>query len=125
MSNTVSEALKNFILRELGSVERLEVLALLHRDPQRRWTAESASQELRSNTNWVQTHLEILKALELAGQEDKSFYFAPVDPARAQLVDEAVNIYRTKRVMVIDLIYSKPVEKIRDLADAFNFRRNK
>lgn len=122
--NPSIEELKLFIFENIDSIERLEVLILLQKSPEQAWTAESVNQELRSNIKWVQSHLEVLTRLKILTCDDKiNYQYSPVTPELNSLCMSLAQLYKEKRVMVINLIYNQSAERIKDLADAFKIRR--
>lgn len=123
--NPLTDDLKHFILENIESIERLEVLILLQRDPSRQWTAEAINQELRSNIKWVQSHLEVLTKLNILQCEDKVNYFYKPQNAEVESVcSRLIQLYKERRVMVINFIYNQSAERIKGLADAFKIRRD-
>ena len=123
MKSTLEE-LKFFIFENIDSIERLEVLILLHKNPEKVWTAESVNQELRSNIKWVQSHLEVLTKLKIFKCDGKiNYQYAPATAELNSLCVNLAQLYKEKRVMVINLIYNQSAERIKDLADAFKIRR--
>jgi hypothetical protein len=100
---------------------------LLYRSAGRIWTASEAARELYSNEDAVG---DLLRSLERSGFVAESnhasapgFQFSPRDPVSSSAVDELVRAYCEKRMRVIDLIYNKPPESLRNFADAFKFTR--
>lgn len=120
----ITDELKKFVCECIDSIERLEVLILLQKDPSKSWTAESTNQELRSNIKWVQSHLEVLTKFKILKCEDKiNYIYAPSTPQLASLCERLTQLYKERRVMVINLIYNQSAERIKGLADAFKIRR--
>jgi len=121
----LTDDLKHFILENIDSIERLEVLILLHRDSSRHWTAEAVNQELRSNIKWVQSHLEVLTKLNILQCEDKiNYFYKPQTTELESLCSRLIQLYKERRVMVINFIYNQSAERIKSLADAFKIRRD-
>ena len=61
----LSEAVKHFLVDDVASVERLDVLLFLYRHAKRWWAAPKLSAELEMPTDAVQSHLEHLSARNL------------------------------------------------------------
>lgn len=56
---------------------------------------------------------------------DGQFQYQPDSATLDEAAQASFAAYAELKVTVISLIYSKPVERIRDLADAFKVRRDK
>lgn len=124
----ISPTVKSFIAGYISSIVELEILLLLAGRPQEVWTAEAVSRELRIDRAWAAAHLATLCAQGVAGcgqGPDPVYRFAPQRPEIRDAVDELARAYADRRVTVIGLIFSKPVDKIRTFADAFRLRKDK
>jgi hypothetical protein len=127
MSNEFSPTIKQFISDQFDSVAELELLLLLRTDPSRTWTAQEAGAALYANPDAVSLLMDALKSkrlLETEGSEQR-FFFRPESDELFRLIDELADLYRERRVAVITLIYSKPIDKIRSFADSFRLRKDK
>jgi hypothetical protein len=117
---------ERFILDVISSVGQLEILLLLRETAPRQWTAGSVARELRFAVESVASRLEDLRArglLALTAEEGPVYYFAPRDPKDADVVRAVAEMYETRRVSVITLIYSRPSDPVRQFADAFKIRK--
>jgi hypothetical protein len=128
--DAIPDEVKAFIAAHIESVLQLEVLLLLHAQAPRPWTAAELAQELRIDAAWVAGQLASLAdagvlAATAAGGNAPQYRYEP----RAAELDRAVaglaREYAARRVTVIGLIFSKPVDKIRSFADAFRLRKDK
>ena len=129
--DAIPDEVKAFIAAHIESVLQLEVLLLLHAQAPRQFTAAELAQELRIDAAWVSVQLASLAdagvltaAAPAPGAAPQSRYeprAADLDRAVAGLARE----YAARRVTVIGLIFSKPVDKIRSFADAFRLRKDK
>lgn len=121
----IPEAVQRLILEKIESISELETLLLLHGDPTRPWTGERLSTELRIDPRWASAHLKLLRdrgLLETIG-EDGAYRFHAATAELATAVDALAVCYAQRRVAVISLIYSRPGDRIRILADAFRLRK--
>ena len=119
---------RRFIVDHIDSVEQLEVLLLLHRNPARWWTAADVNAEIRTSLASAADRLRDLAERRLAGVEPGTlprYRFAPVDAAVGGLVSRVAETYRKHRVAIVTLVYSKPSDAVRDLADAFRLGRSR
>ncbi len=125
--SNLPEEVRRFIAEHIDSVEQLETLLLLYQHPERTWDAESVARELRIASVSAGERLEDMTHSGLMARKEGK----PVEyryASESAMLDEAVRglakAYSERRVSVINLIFSKPVDKIRTFADAFRIRRD-
>jgi hypothetical protein len=125
VTSALPEDVHRFILSRIDSVEQLEVLLLMHRTPGTGWTPEAIARELYSTPSSVRGRLDALVRQELVSSEGSpsTFYYQPGAPELAATVDRTAECYRLRRVAMITLIASKPLENVRAFSDAFRFRK--
>ena len=116
-------AVDQFVLQYIHSVEQLEILLLMRREP-RPWTAQQISSELRTNVDAAKMRLGALLAANVIGPAAiaDAFIFTPPTPETAKLIGELAQAYQARRVAIITLIYSKPQSDLKALSDAFRLR---
>jgi hypothetical protein len=126
MERDISEAVKVFILNCIASVEQLEVLLLLKRDPARKWSAKEVADEIRTSYSSAERRLKSLHEIKLLTffAENQLYSYHPLSAETAALVDDLAQNYRTRPYRVIDLIFSKPVSRYQNLADAFKIKKD-
>lgn len=125
----IPDEVRAFIAEHIDSVEQVEVLLLLRRSGDREWTADAVSDELRTNPGSAAERLADLTARRLiapagGAPERPGYRYAPGTPALDQAVRGLDQAYAERRVSVINLIFSKPIDKIRTFADAFRLRKD-
>jgi predicted ArsR family transcriptional regulator len=118
---------QKLIAEHITSIEQLEILLLLRSQPNAEWTAESVSEELRTSARAAAARLQDLHehgllARRRDGEADR-FRFEP-SSGRSRAVDRLATAYAQRRYTVIDLIFSKPIDRLRVYADAFRFKRD-
>ncbi|MBI4474162.1 MAG: hypothetical protein HY646_15940 [Acidobacteria bacterium] len=120
------ETVQQFITKYIHSVDQLEILLLLRNSPNREWTAAEVSRELFTQPDVAEMRLDELASNNLLIAKktgDKSSYrygaHGPLDHA----VSELAQTYPKFRVSIINLIFSKPIDKIRTFADAFRLKK--
>ena len=130
--NGITSRVKQFLADHVDSVMHLEVLLLLAGQAGKVWTASELAQQLRIDVAWVDAQLRALVAGGLASVDDAGpggagpgFRYAPRTAELGATVDELARAYADRRVTVIGLIFSKPVDKIRSFADAFRLRKER
>ena len=126
--DAIPDEVKAFIAAHVESVLQLELLLLLHAQAPRPRTADELARELRIDAAWAAAQLASLAGAGVlaATVDDPPAY--RYEPRTSQL-DAAVRglarEYAARRVTIIGLIFSKPIDKIRSFADAFRFRKEK
>jgi hypothetical protein len=119
--NGIPDDVRAFILAHIGSVEQLEVLLLVRRERARAWNGPEIARELRIHETSAGMRLEDLAARGLLVREaDRFRYDPPGDVER--VIGNLARTYAELRVGVINLIFSKPVDRIRTFADAFKLK---
>lgn len=123
-SSGIPEDVRRFLLQCIDSVEQLEVLLLLHRTPDQVWSPEAVAQALYSNTASIARRLAGLDVSGLvASDESRSYRYQPSTAALEDTVTLLAETYRERRVAVITVIASKPMENVRAFSDAFRLRK--
>ena len=124
--NGLPEDVHRFLYHNIDSVEQLEVLLLLRRVPQRGWTAEEVARELYSHPSSILHRMTSLAGRGLLRELEPACYqYAPRSTELHATVTRVAETYRERRVAVITLIASKPIENVRAFSDAFRLRRKK
>jgi hypothetical protein len=122
----IPEEVKQFIAERIDSVELLEVLLFLRAKPEREWSADEISKELRSSTVSISRRLADLHTRELLFLNEElppRYRYSPRTNKLVVTVDRLAEAYASSRARVIDLIFSKPTDKLRHFSDAFKLRK--
>lgn len=115
-----------FLYQYIDSVEQLEVLLLVRRSPGRTWSAADVARELYSHPTSIAQRFERLLGRGLLRESAPGFFqYAPRSAELDQAVGRVAEMYRERRVAVISLIASKPIENVRAFSDAFRIRKKK
>jgi hypothetical protein len=126
MPDEIRADLRDFIVNEIGSIAELELLLLLLREPQKAWSAQDAAKALYTAEDATAAQLESFRTRGYAAADAGGRYaFAARTPEQQQLIADLAQLYQTRRVTVINLIYAGPVQKLRSFADAFRLRKPK
>jgi hypothetical protein len=118
---------RRLIADHIDSVEQLEILLLLYQHPERTWDAEAVARELRVAAVSAAERLEDMTHSGILARKDGKpveYRYAPKSAGLGDAVRGLALAYSERRVTVINLIFSKPVDKIRTFADAFRIRRD-
>ncbi|WP_235217097.1 hypothetical protein [Archangium violaceum] len=119
--------MRRFITHHIDSVEQLEILLLLHQQPGRAWNAEAVARELRIASESASERMEDMVhdgLLKRQGVSPEEYRYGPESMKLDNAVRGLATAYAQRRVTVINLIYSKPIDKIRTFADAFRLRKD-
>jgi predicted transcriptional regulator len=123
----ISEEVKNFISKHIRSVEQLEILLLLSASPERIWTVQSVHQQIQSSQAAVAACLEklheqgFLTARKMPGLV---YQYSPNSPELAKGVATLAATYKEKRIKVIEQIFEKSGDQLRNFLDAFKIRKD-
>ena len=115
--------LKRFIAGYIPSLEHLEILLLLSERSQQAWTVESVYDVVKSSDTGVQKALDELAEMKLVQREGVNYQYAPATPEIAKVVADLIAAYRTRRIRVVELIYSPELDALREFQRAFRFRK--
>lgn len=108
----------------LDSVWSLELLFLLHAQPDRGWTTSEMVTELRSSDLVVAQSLScLLNAGLLSVEGDGTVRFASVSADLEAFVEKLAREYRTRPNQIRRMIVSRPNTKLTSFSDAFLLRR--
>lgn len=124
----IPEDIQRFILSSFGSLEKLEVLLLLHRAPDKAWSSEAVYEVIRSSPASVAQRLEELREIGLLKRSMEApmpYQYSPRSEALGQLVDGLAKAYHERRLRVVELIYADEKDPARRFADAFRIRKDK
>lgn len=120
----ISAELSQFV-HSLHSLWSIELLLLLHRDPERRWSIDDLVIELRSSRSLVDGILSRLHPMGLVErQSDGSYKYREASPALASLVDQLDGIYAERPLALVQEIHGEPDENLRAFSDAFKLKKD-
>jgi hypothetical protein len=117
---------KKFIDKNVNSVEQLEVLLFLHDHPNKEWSATEIGRELRIDPDSAATRLADLHSqglLKTSGSIPPLYLYNPINSELNRVVDTISKTYLKHRYTIINLIFSKPIDKVCTFADAFKIKR--
>lgn len=113
-----------FVDRHIESLEHLEILLLLAAQD-RSWSAQEIFQKIQSSQASVEQRLQALVAAGLLTKDERGlFRFAPKDEETRNVVKDLADAYRTRRVRIIEAIYTRKTDAVQSFADAFKFRKD-
>jgi|tagenome__1003787_1003787.scaffolds.fasta_scaffold19486344_1 hypothetical protein len=97
---------RQLILRHIDSVQQVEILALLRREPGRAWTPVEISRTLHISPVACEEWLAHFAAASLADHGEDGYTHARSGP-HVRAADELVDFYGRRRLAVVDSIYNK------------------
>lgn len=133
LSSSLPADVQKLIIDHISSVEQLEVLLLLYRSAMKEgsataeWSAMAVGRELRIDVGSASDRLADLAArgfLSARGSQDLLYRYDPKNTDLDRAVGGLDRCYPEQRVTVINLIFSKPIDKIRTFADAFKLKED-
>lgn len=122
----IPEDVRKFVMEYVDSFEMLRVLVLLYETPDRTWTTQEITMELRSAEGAIEKRLGDLyvrRILQRPPDGDVHRYVA-CSAEMGEVITQLVECYHVRPYRIIDMIYSRPAEALRAFADAFRIRKN-
>lgn len=127
VANGIPEEVNRLVADHIVSVEQLETLLMLRREPEREWSAESVKDELRTSILSASERLDDLTRRGfLAVRESadgRRYRYEPASAADRRSVEQLARAYSERRYTIIEMIFAKPIERLRVFADAFRLRK--
>jgi hypothetical protein len=124
-SGGIPDDVRRFVVDYIDSVELLEVFLFLRANAGRDWSAGEVAAELRIAEESAAGRMVTLVGAALVGDEGGRFRYGPKSAALDRTAIELARIYPERRFTIIEIIFSKPNEKIRSFSDAFRIRRDR
>jgi hypothetical protein len=126
MPDSIPLPVQHLLSDHIRSIAQLELLVLLQSDRARKWSVEDAARSLYTAASMTEPLMEGLVAAGLvAGSEaaPRLYQYWPRTPELDQSVRDLAKLYEQRRVTIINLIYSGPIQKLQNFADAFRIRK--
>jgi hypothetical protein len=125
VNNGIPDEVKKFIVDHINSVEQLEVLLFLRSNEDKEWDAAAVSRELRIDPASAANRMSDLSEHGLLALKTDTFYrYYPRTRELDQAVRYLADSYSNHRYTIINLIFSKPIDKIRTFSNAFKIRKD-
>jgi hypothetical protein len=115
----IPDDIRRFILGSIESVPALEALLLMHRDPEREWTASNLAAALYMEPPRIGSILADLVVRGLCRRRDdgEARYSAlPSTSELARRLDQLADVYAHHLIAVTNLIHSRPRTNARSFA---------
>ena len=109
----------------IDNLDALEVVMLLHREQERRWTADQVAAHLRISARVARRELDRMRSRGIARPDGADSYrFDGSDPERAAAAARVAATYATRRVELINYVASQTLKRIQSIADAFKIKKD-
>lgn len=123
-----SDEFCQFLRATVPTVDAAELLLLLHREPERWWSAEETAAALAPGVSLPEAgatqYFGVFQSAALvAVGPDKRVQYRPADSALEAHVRLLARAYAERPVTLIRVIYALRDNKIQSFADAFRLRR--
>jgi DNA-binding MarR family transcriptional regulator len=117
----IPDRVKALVGEHIVSVEQLEVLLLLRESADQDWTPAQVNDQIKSSVGSVTERLANLESRGFLRRQADRYQYDRTNPNDAAVAELAV-AYSERRFSIIDLIFSKPTDKLRVFARAFKIR---
>lgn len=124
MDSDIDPKVREFIEQHVDSVEKLEILALLLETTPRAWTPAEVNARLHSSQSSIERRLHDLCEKGFISCSNGLYGFPGVLLEQQELVADVIKTYKLKRIRVIEMIFSRPTQKLRTFSDAFRIRKD-
>lgn len=115
-----SPAFRTFVNKTITSVEQIEVLLILHANPDRVWSVGEISAILRSSPYAIESRMPGLIGARLAKAVEGGYQYVASGRSHAY-VEMLQEEYSARRFSVIELVFSRP-DPLQSFADAFRLK---
>ena len=108
-------------------MEHLEVLLLLYRSPDTYWSADAIATQLALKRETADARVRDLGRSHLAQPSTSAaaWRFQSPDEPTSRIVAQLADMYRDRRISVVNAIYSANLTRLRTFADAFRLAKKK
>ena len=125
MPGDLPTALEHFVLQKLRSLDHLDALVAMYREPTKWWTGEMLAQSVGTSVGAAERLLDDLCSASLLKVRITSalmYQYSPASEEMERLVVDLVDALRHARVRIYTLITSRSSRALHEFADAFRFR---
>ena len=111
----------------LPLIVMMMMLILLQENPERSWTVEKITEQLRSTMGSVKKRIDDLVARNVlspdAVKSGGEIFYQPSSAEMRAAVDQAVLFYQQRQYTVMEFIFSKRMEGLQTFSDSFRFNK--
>jgi DNA-binding MarR family transcriptional regulator len=125
--DSLPEEIRQFIERNIDSIDQLELLRVLGENPGQEWNAADLAREIQSSPGTTAAHLATLQGRGLVTRtvqgSDVFGRYGPQTPELEKLLSQFLQVYRERPVTMIKLAYAQARGALHTFADAFRIRK--
>lgn len=121
----ISPEVRSFLAKYVDSAELLDILMLMHREPDGNWTAESLSNKVFTVPQAAQKRLDELAVRGLVAERagrPGSYVLQQSDPQLVRALAGVRAAYDESRANVINAVFSMKADPLKSFSDAFKLR---
>lgn len=122
----IPDDVRRLIASSIASATEVEIILHMRQSQDRDWGAEELARAVHIDAHAAESLLPDLAErgfLAIVDGSPPTYKYQPTTPAFGRAVDRLAEIYPTRRVAIINLIFSRPPEALRIFSDAFRLRR--
>jgi predicted DNA-binding transcriptional regulator len=120
----IANELIAFLRENITSVEELEILLLMSSERSSAWTAKSINVSIQSSVRSIEARLQSLERRGFVRQEEKGWFsYCPRDETISTRTEELLAAYSSRRVQVIEALYSAETGNLKQFANAFSWKK--
>lgn len=125
VSAGLPEPLERFVRERLPSIEQVEIVLLLRREPDRSWTAPEVSERTGTPPESTAMRLFLLASNGIVAFEGSGVpkYRYTADPEVDAMVGDLEGFYARNREVLFDLLGTPARDPLRSFADAFKLKK--
>jgi predicted transcriptional regulator len=118
--------IKDFLGKYITSIEQFEILLLLFRQANKALSVDEVASELGAARPAVEKSLEELQRhgmIQLVDHRLGRYQYVHENDQLTQMVQRLSQLYSTRRVTILNLIFSRHLDRIRAFADSFKLTK--
>jgi DNA-binding MarR family transcriptional regulator len=120
--DSISEEVRKAVVLLVDSLDQLEVLLMLYREPERAWSADEAAATLGVAPGSAARLLAKMEARGVAASAASSetrWRYRPAGESQAAAAALIAQAHGTRRIALINHVATLALERVRELAEAF------
>lgn len=123
--SVLNPEVEQFITRFVRSIGHLEAILFLYQRRGMEFAIHTIASELRTNAEYAKKQLEELAELGLVKRCSAPDCFVyESTPDLNEILETINNNYSRHRMAIINLLYSQPLDRIREFSDAFKIKKD-
>lgn len=126
MSNAgIPREVKDFLSKNITSIEQLEILLLVFRNTAKNWRQEEIAQTLGIQMDATENCLRMLSERGLVDKHASTMHYqASANEELHRQIATVAKSYSERRITMINFIFSRHLDRIRAFADSFKLKKD-